>query len=366
MIGQKGVELGDRGGGIEVHVAEITKRLIEMGHDVNVYARAQYNPRKPLRYFGVRLIYTPTIYTKHLEAIVHTFISTIHAVSQNYDVIHYHGVGPSTLSFIPRILAPKVTIVNTFHARDQFNRKWGYFARKLLAFAEWTTVHFPHYCIAVSHEIQVYCREVLNREVVYIPNGANVQEVKKTDKLDKFGIKKNEYILTVGRITQAKGLHYLIPVFKKIKTKKQLIVVGSPSFTDKYYNDLRKIAKKDPRVHFVGFQSGETLRQLFGNAYLYVQASEIEGLPLVVLEAMSFGVPPLVSDIKPNLEAIHNAGFTFKTQDIEDLRRKFQDLLDNPKLVEDKSEEAIATIETQFNWDIITDHIESVYITARH
>ncbi|MBU0614412.1 glycosyltransferase family 4 protein [Patescibacteria group bacterium] len=366
MIGQKGVEVGNRGGGIEVHVVEISKRLVEMGHDVSVYARAQYSPKKPLKYFGVSLIYTPTIYTKRLEAIVHTFLSTMHAVRNQYDVIHYHGVGPSTLSFIPRILAPKVTVINTFHARDQFNRKWGRFARLFLAVGEWTAVRFPHYCIAVSHGIQVYCRDVLNREVVYIPNGANIQVEKKFSELKKLGFKKDDYILTVGRITQAKGLHYLIPAFKQIKTKKQLVIVGAPSFTDEYYEDLRKQAKKDRRVHFVGYQSGDALRQLFAHAHLYVQASEIEGLPLVVLEAMSYGVPPLVSDIPPNLEAIHGAGFTFKTQNTEDLRKQLQDLLDNPKLVKNQSEEAIATIETQFNWDIIADHTEGVYISARH
>ncbi|MFA6522290.1 MAG: glycosyltransferase family 4 protein [Patescibacteria group bacterium] len=366
MIGQKGIELGSRGGGVEVHVAQISSRLVKKGHDVTIFCRAKYSPKKPGEYQGVHLRYLPTIYTKRLEAIVHTFFSTLAVVAGSFDVVHYHGVGPSTLAFIPRIFRPRMTVVVTFHARDMLNRKWGWGARRLLAFAERTAIWFSHYCIAVSHDLQVYCRDVLHREVVYIPNGATIQEETGTNELEKFDLRAREYILTVGRLVPAKGLHYLVEAFRGIETQQQLVIVGAPSYSDAYLESLYALAEGDERIHFLGFQTGETLRQLFGHAYLYVQPSEVEGLPLVVLEAMSFGIPPLVSDIAPNLEAIHNGGFTFETQNANDLRKHLVELLDHPDLVAAKSAQAKEIIQTKFNWDVIADHTEAIYISARH
>ncbi|MFA6131239.1 MAG: glycosyltransferase family 4 protein [Patescibacteria group bacterium] len=366
MIGQKGVEIGSRGGGIETHVAELSERLVKKGHEITVFCRAKYSPKKPMDFKGVHLRYPKTIYTKHLEAIIHTFFSTIVVMFGTYDIVHYHGVGPSTLAFLPRLFRPHMTVIATFHARDRLNRKWGWFARNFLAFGERTAVWFPHYCIAVSHDIQVYCRDYLGREVVYIPNGANVQEVAESNELEKFSLTPHEYLLTVGRLVPAKGLHYLIEAFRGIETNQQLVIVGAPSFTDAYLESLHALAGGDERIRFLGYQSGEILRQLFAHAYLYIQPSEIEGLPLVVLEAMSYGLPPLVSDIAPNIEAIHGAGFIFKTQDANDLRVHLEELLAHPEMVAEKSAEAKEIIATHFNWDVIADHTDAVYISARH
>jgi glycosyltransferase involved in cell wall biosynthesis len=198
MIGQKGMVLGERGGGIERHVAEISTYLVESGHDVTVYARAKYAPEKPERLRGVHLKFIPTIYSKNLEAIIHTFFSTLHALFQGYDIIHYHGVGPATLSWIPRIFVRKAKTIVTFHSQDQFHQKWSFFARKYLAFGERAAATFPHYCISVSHVIQVYCRDHFNREVVYIPNGATPKDIKEFDELEKFGLEVGGYILNEG------------------------------------------------------------------------------------------------------------------------------------------------------------------------
>ena len=358
--------LGERAGGIERHVAEISTRLVEDGHDVTVYSRDRYTPKKPERIEGVKLQYLPTIYTKHFETITHTFLSTIHALFQKYDIIHYHGVGPATLAWIARLFARKATVIVTFHAQDRFHTKWGWFARRYLALGERAAVIFPHYCITVSHVLQVYCRDTFGRAVVYIPNGAKVKHVEESGELEKFGLKPKGYILNVGRIVGQKGLHYLIKAFRQVETDKRLVFVGGVSFTEPYFKKLRALAKGDDRIHFLGFQSGRTLDQLYANAYLFCSPSESEGLPLVVLEAMSFGVAPLVSDIPENLEAIHHTGFTFHTADVEDLRHRLQDLINHPELVEERAEESRAVIEIHFNWDQITKQIESVYISSRH
>lgn len=366
MIGQKGVLLGGRAGGIEKHVAEITRRLVEIGHDVNIYVRAKYHPKYEKEFEGAKIIYIPTIYTKNLEAIIYTVFATLHAVFQKYDVIHYHGVGPATLSWIPRLLSPRTTVIVTFHSQDRFHQKWNLFARKYLAFGERASVTFPHYCIAVSHMIQVYCRETFGREVVYIPNGAEVKQIEAHDLIQKFGLRPNEYFLNVSRIVPHKGQDLLIEAFKELKTEKHLVFVGEASFTDSYFNKLRKSAKGDDRIQFLGFQKGDVLDQLFAHAYLYVHPSVAEGLPLVVLEAMSFGVAPLVSDIPANLEAMHNSGFSFNSESVLDLKNNLEFALNNREIVKEKGEEAQAIIDVNFNWDLITDHTEAIYITARH
>lgn len=366
MIGQKGMVLGERGGGIEKHVAEISRRLVEVGHDVTVYARAKYDPEMPEEISGVKLEYRPTVYSKNLEAIVHTLSSTLHALRQEYDVIHYHGVGPSTLAWIPRLFAKDVTVVTTFHSQDRFHKKWGIFARLYLTFGEWAAVQFPHFCITVSHVLQVYCRKRFKQETVYIPNGAEINKVDRDDHLERFGLSAQSYILNVGRLVPQKGIHLLIEAYKTIQTDKQLVLVGAPSFSQGYYQKLRDLAKGDHRIHFLGYQDGEELEQLFANAFFYVHPSESEGLPLSVLEAMSYGLAPLVSDIPANMEALHHTGFTFPSGNVQALREALARLLNHPSLVQEQSDEVRAVVEVEFNWDMIAKHTESVYVTARH
>lgn len=365
MIGQKGLATGERTGGIERHVAEVSKRLVESGHSVFVYSRSKYMPAKPKTWQGVDLVFIPTIYRKNLEAIIYTFLATIHAVSGDYDVIHYHGVGPSTLSWIARLFS-RSTVIVTFHSQDRYHQKWGFLAKFYLYLGEWTAVLFSHYCIVVSHDMQVYIRDHLHKEAVYIPNGAELKGVQGSSTIVQFGLSPKSYLLNVGRIVPQKGLHILIDAYKCLNTSKQLVIVGAPSFSDAYYVALRKQSEDDKRIHFLGFQEGQTLDELFANAYLYVHPSESEGLPLVILEAMSFGVAPLVSNIEPNLEAIHGAGFAFESGNVEDLTFQLDYLLTRQIAVDQIAQEAQEIVETFFSWKIITDHIESVYITARH
>lgn len=366
MIGQKGVVVGERGGGVERHVAELSRRLVRAGHDVTVYARSKYDPEMPETNHGVRLIYLPTIYSKNLEAILHTFVSTIHALRGDYDIIHYHGVGPATLAWIPRLFARTSTIVITFHSQDRFHKKWGFLARLYLTFGEWAAVRFGHFCITVSHVLQVYCREQLGRETVYIPNGAEMKHVERSDELERFGLSPQSYILNVGRLVPQKGIHLLIEAFKAVDTQKQLVIVGAPSFSQGYYQQLRDGAHGDDRIHFLGYQEGDTLDQLYAHAYFYVHPSESEGLPLTVLEAMSYGLTPLVSDIPANLEVLHHAGFTFPSGNMKALTYALVRLLDHPQMVQDQAEEVRAVVEVEFNWDMIAQHTEAVYVTARH
>lgn len=365
FIGQKGIGDLERGGGIEKHVTELAVRLVKKGHEVFVYARRRYCPTHPT-FRGVNLICLPTVYRKNIETILHTWFSTFHALFQDYDVIHFHGVGPATLAWLPRLFKPKTRVIVTFHSQDQYHQKWGWLARHYLQFGEWASVHFPHVCITVSHVLQVYCRNRFRRQVVYIPNGAEMTEVHSVEALKTFGVEPNEYVLFVGRIVPQKGLHFLISAFKQLHTIKKLVIVGAPSFSDRYMNELKRLAGADPSIIFTGQLNGEALHELFAQAYLYVQPSESEGLPVAVLEAMSYGTAVLVSDIPENLEAIQNTGFSFVNSDIPDLTARLRKLLSETDSVAAMGKRGKAMVAEHFNWDKITDKVEEVYVTARH
>lgn len=379
MIGQKGFEIGERGGGVEQHVRALSLHLGRRGHEVTVYARRRYVPAASVssarskrngEHPGVTVRFMPTVYRKNLEAIVHTFLSTLDAMLRPYDIIHYHGVGPSTLAWIPRLLKPRARVVCTFHSQDRFHQKWGLVARLYLWLGEWAACVFPHATIAVSHVIQVFARRRYGRQVVYIPNGAEVQTVTATDTLAAFGLEPKKYILNVGRLVQHKGVHYLIEAFKDMKGHTghafKLAVVGAAAYTSDYEKRLKDEAIGRDDIAFLGYQSGEALRQLYAHAYLYVQPSESEGLPVVVLEAMSFGRPVLVSDIPENLEAMHRAGFSFANKDVADLTDKLVELVNHPELVEGAAKDTQETVRRHFNWEMIAVHTEAVYLSIRH
>lgn len=374
MIGQKGFEIGQRGGGIEQHVRALSLYLGRRGHEVTVYARRRYagiekaEGAKAVGRPGVTVRFVPTIYRKNLEAIVHTFLCTVDALLRDYEIIHYHGVGPATLAWIPRLLKPKARVVVTFHSQDKFHAKWGWFARKYLELGEWAACEFPHATLAVSHVIKIYARDRFKKNVIYIPNGAEVQNVTAADEIETFGLVAGNYVLNVGRLVPHKGIHTLIEAFKRLDGRNgmKLVIVGAATYTSDYEKKLRAMIEGRDDILMVGYQSGEALRQLFAHAYVYVQPSESEGLPVVVLEAMSYGRPVLVSDIPENLEAMKNAGFSFENKNVEDLAEKLGALISHPETVAEAAKSTQEVVRKHFNWEIIAVHTEAVYLSIRH
>lgn len=366
FIGQKSLVLGDGGGGVEKHVAALATRFVQLGHQVTVYARRRYTDAHPRYVQGVRVFYPWTWHRKNTEAIIHVFFATLDALFRRVDVIHYHGVGPALLCWLPRLLRPRTTIIVTFHSLDRLHNKWGMLARIMLRTGEWIACKIPHGTITVSHRMQVYCRDTYGAETVFIPNGAIRNVVRKQDKLRQFDLKRGEYILSVGRIVPVKGLHYLIQAFRRVKTEKKLALVGAAGFPESYRQKLLKLAAGDRRIQFLGFQSGEHLEQLFTHAYLFCNSSESEGLPLAVLDAMGHGTTVLASDIPGNLEAMRHTGFTFENKDIEDLAEQLQHLIDHPEEVKREAARMRDIIERYFNWDRIAEQTVEVYRSLRH
>lgn len=360
FIGQKGIP--SRAGGVEIHVEEIAKRLVLRGHDVTVYCRDAYCTEKTDKYHNINLKYISSINTKHLDAITYAFLATIDVIKSDYDIIHYHALGPSLMAFLPKIFGKKV--VCTCHGLDWKREKWGRFAKFSLKMGERVSVLFSHRLISVSKNIQEYFLEKYNKEVVYIPNGVENKVFKQSDQIKKkFDLDSNGYILFLARLVPEKGAHYLIEAFKNIKTDKKLVIAGGNSHSDNYIRSLKQLVKQYnlKNVIFTGFVEGEVLDELFSNCYLYVLPSEIEGLPISLLEAFAYGCSCLVSDIPENLDVIEDKAESFISKDVDSLKNKLIYLLENPNIVDEYGKQSKDFILNKYNWDDITRKTEQVY-----
>ncbi len=370
MIGQKGIPAIY--GGIERHVEELSTRLAGCGVDVSVYCRPWYgdkDSRESKKYKGVKLVFLPSLKTKHLDAISHTFLATVHAMFGKYDVIHYHGVGPSLLSFLPRIFCPKIKIVTTFHCIDRKHQKWGAVAKIMLRAGEWAACRFAHKTITVSKTLHQYCAEAYDKETSYIPNGVPVRcaaEYFDSEILRKFNLEKEKYILMVSRLVRHKGAHYLVSAFQNLKERNhdfgglKLVFAGDSSFTDDYVKSLKDFAKENKDIVFTGFQSGKPLEDLFLNCLAVVHPSESEGLPIAVLEAMSYGKVVLASDIPENMELVKDFGMHFRNKDIDDLTNQIEALVTKKDLVV-QGLTAKKFVEEQYNWEKIAIQVRQLY-----
>lgn len=360
FIGQKGIPA--KQGGIEKHVEELSAKLAQAGLNVSVYSRPYYTGNKFKCSRGIKIINLPSIKTKNLDAISHTFLATIHALFQNYDIIHYHGVGPSLLSWIPKIFSPRTKVIATFHCIDRKHQKWGIFARLMLTAGEWAACRFPHQTITVSQALQKYCLYHFNRPTTYIPNGVNISTGADTEKiLSDFGLEKNNYFIAVSRLVPHKGLHTLIEAYQKITTGKKLVIVGAGANTDSYVDYLQKLAKDNKNIVFTGQQGGDSLSTLFRNACLFVQPSEAEGLSIALLEAVSYGVPVLISDIEENQEITAGLGLEFENKNIADLAEKLKFADNNPIEIKNQAVLAKNDIDKKYNWDKIAAETIDLY-----
>lgn len=362
FIGAKGIPSASihGAGGVERHVEQIATRLAEKGHRVSVYVRNTSDYHKHT-WNGVRLIRIPFFGGKNFETISHVFFSTLHVLFQETDVIHYHGVGPSTLAWIPRLLKPGTKVVCTFHSRDWYDSKWSWFARAYLKFGEYAAVHFPHRTIVISHVLQVFCRKRWKRQTVYIPNGADLPAPQGISELTRFGLKPNGYFLGVGRLVPNKAYEVAIEAYRHVKTDMPLVIVGEAFHSTEYDHQLRDLAERDPRIRLVGYQSGTTLRQLFAHCYAFIHPSRAEGLSVTIIEAMAASRLVIMSDIKENLELIDHSGISFRTDDRADLRKTIEFALSDPAMVQTRGERAREMVKGEYSWTRVVDKTEKMY-----
>ncbi len=370
MIGQKGIPA--RYGGIERHVEELSLELAKLGHEVLVYSRAWYTPKNVKEYRGIKIVHTPSIHTKHLDAITHTFTATLHALFQQPDVIHYHGVGPALLAWIPRLFSPSTKVITTFHCIDRYHKKWNALARFVLRLGEWFACHIPHSTVAVSESLRNYCLNEHFRSTRYIPNGARVITNKSSEPLNQYELKPQKYLLMVSRLVRHKGAHYLIAAWKKARQAEpqlladyKLAIAGDSVFTADYVKELRALAGNDKSIVFAGWAQGKNLDALFANATLLVHPSENEGLPLTVLTALVAGVPVLVSDIVEHRELVKDRDFLFTNTDINELTEKIIALLRAPEQARAQSAKNAQAAKMQYDWEKIANQTEKIYLESK-
>ena len=307
MIGQKG--LPATFGGIEHHVEELGARLVERGHEVTVFCRQTYGGgTRNSVHRGMRLVAMPTVGTKHLDAIVHSAVSTTAAMRAGVDIIHYHAIGPGALALLPRV-SPGVKVLLTVHGLDEQRAKWSPPARAMLRTAGWLSARVPDTTIVVSRDLERHYREVRRRRTVYIPNGVSAPEPEPAaPQLRRLGLDGRPYLLFVGRFVPEKAPDLLVRAAGQVPGDYRLVLAGGSSFTDRYVDALRQLAAGDPRVVFPGYVFGAELAALYAGAAAFVLPSYLEGLPLTLLEAAAFGTPVVASDIGPHREVLGASG----------------------------------------------------------
>ena len=365
MIGHK--RIPSREGGVEIVVEELATRMSEKGHSVTAYNRMGHHvsgkengkTQKRKEYKGIKIKTIFTINKKGLDALIYSFFATIIAIFCNYDVIHYHAEGPCAMIPIAKLFGKRV--VATIHGLDWQRAKWGGFATKFLLFGEKMAAKYADEVIVLSENVKEYFKDTYNRNVKFIPNGVNKPTIREADIITKkYGLKKDEYILFLARIVPEKGLHYLIDAYSKLNTNKKLVIAGGASHTNSYLNEIKEKVKNNKNIIMTGFVQGKELEELFSNCYLYCLPSDIEGMPLSLLEAMSYGRNCLVSDIKENVTVCDEYAFSFKKGNVDDLKKQLEKLLSNNKNLKNESDISKHVLE-KYNWDDISKETVNIY-----
>lgn len=361
MIGQKRVP--SREGGIEVVVTELTPRMAALGHQVDCYNRwepsVQRDMQKVSHYRGVRLLRVRTFRSSSLNAIVYAVRATCRALFGRYDVVHFHAEGPSSMVWLPHLF--RIPTVVTIHGLDWQRAKWGGFATRFLRFGEKMAARYADELIVLSQGARDYFQERYGRESLFIPNGIEVRPSVGCERIrQKWQLEKDGYVLFVARLVPEKGLHYLLEAFRGLDTAKRLVIAGKIDRENPYVTQICEQAGEDARVLMTDFVEGETLWELMCNASAYVLPSDIEGMSISLLEALSCGQRCLLSDIPENRETAGTYARYFRHGDAESLRTELGRMLTEEKDAQ-AAQRCVQHMERDFNWDTVTARTLEAY-----
>lgn len=361
MIGHK--RIPSREGGVEIVVEKLAVRMVEMGHEVDVYNRWEIfdgeAPERRSEFQGVHVYNIPTFKSSTLNAFVYSFIATVKAVFKHYDLIHFHAEGPSAMLFLAKLFGIKT--VATIHGLDWQRAKWGGFATRYLLLGERIAAKYADILIVLSRGMQRYFKDIYDRDTYYVPNGVELQEYVEPKLItEKYGLKKNSYILFLARIVPEKGLHYLIEAYKEIKTDKRLVIAGKINLKNEYDRKICGMASEDERIIMTDFVQGRMLGELFSNCFLYVLPSDVEGMALSLLEALSYGVRCLVSDIEESMEITGEYAENFEKGNTAILREKIKKILDLGEVYQN-SYQQIDFVTRQYSWDTVAQDTLKLY-----
>ncbi len=365
MLGHKTVPATDSSrGGVEVVVEELAPRLVEMGCEVTCYNRTGCDNGGLKEFKGVTLKPVPTLKYKGLAAMTSSFFAAVKAAFGGYDIIHFHAEGPCFWMWIPHIFGKRC--VATIHGIDHRREKWhAGLGSHFIKTGEKMTVRYASEIIVLSRGVQEYFQKTYGRETIFIPNGVSRPKEKEAKEItERFGLRKDDYILFLGRIVPEKGLRYLVKAYGGLHTEKKLVIAGGSSDTDAFTKELQELAGKNENVIFTGFVAGRLREELYSNAYVYVLPSDLEGMPLSLLEAMSYGNCCVVSDIAECVEVVEDKAVVFHKGNVSDLREKLQKLCDNPALVEGYKRDAADFICGKYSWDEVAEETRKLYGSA--
>lgn len=360
MIGTRGLPATH--GGVEQAVQALAVQLARRGHDITVYGRAGYCDPDLTTFEGVRQISLPAVQQIYLEAVSHTTLATLHAITrERYDVVHFHATGPTLFSPLSRLRG--VPTVATVQGLDYRREKWGPVATGVLRLAAKMAATVPTETIVVSEELRRVFAEHYGAEVTFIPNGVQYADLDgPASPVEDVG---DDFLLFLGRLVPEKQVHVLVEAFRRLDTTTSLVIAGPTNYAQEYFDSVRAIAGDDPRIRFVGPRYGPEKNWLLRQARGFVQPSTIEGMPIALLEAMACGLPVIVSDIPENVETVtldgSCRGRVFRVGDVADLARALDDQLAAPAARDDDLAQAVRR---RYDWEAIAEDTEAVYFRA--
>ena len=365
MLGHK--RIPSREGGVEIVVEELATRMADAGHRVTCLNRAgkhvsgkEFETASLKEFRGVQIKTVPALDKKGLAAMTASVTGALVAAFGNYDVVHFHAEGPCAMLWLPKLFGKRC--VATIHGLDHQRAKWGRFARSYIMLGEKCAVKFADEVIVLSKGVQQYFKDTYGRETIFIPNGVSKPELRDACEIEeRFGLEKDGYILYLGRLVPEKGITYLIDAFKSVKTNKKLVIAGGSSDTEAFAQELKERAAGDERIIFTGFVQGRTLEELYSNAYVYTLPSDLEGMPLSLLEAMSYGNCCVTSDIEECAAVTGNHGLTFPKSNTDALGALLQKLCDEPQTVESYKNTSCDYITQKYSWDDVMERTLELY-----
>ena len=366
MIGHKVVP--SRRGGIENVLTTLCPLLCDRGAEVTCYNRSSDKVENEYvdtvenkKYRGVSLKKAWTVNARGASAMIASFTAAISAAFGRYDIVHFHAEGPCAAMWIPKMFGKRC--VATVHGLDWQREKWGKgFASKYIKFGERVMVKYADEIIVLSESAKDYFKTTYGRETHLIHNGIERPIKKDAEAITElYGLSKDGYICIVSRLTAEKGVHYLIDAFNKIKTDKKLVIAGDTSDTDDYVAMIKQKAADNPNIIFTGFISGDTLKEIYSNAYAVTLPSDIEGMSLSLLEALAYGNAVLCSDIPENTLVTEDKAMHFKKSDVDDLSEKLQLLCNDEKLVSSLRNGVDEFILKKYSWSDVADTTYHLY-----
>jgi glycosyltransferase involved in cell wall biosynthesis len=348
-----------RGGGIETYTREVGRRLVARGHQVTVYSTRGKSACTE-EWEGVRIIWLPKVEPHWAEKCCGGIMAAVRALRENKpDVFHLHSVVAGSIA--PLLRSKGTPCVLQMHGIEWQRTRWGVIARGMLRSMERASLVAADAITAVSETQCEYFKAHYKAECEFIPTAANIKHYAKPNLIAEMGLRFRGYVLFAARLVPEKGAHHLIRAYRRLATKCPLIIAGEAPAPGGYQEQLRKLAEGDQRIRFIGHVQGGLLEELFSNAALFVQPSELEGLSIGLLEAMSYGIPCLSSDIPENREVIGDAGLLFRNKDVNDLESQLNAALSNSAAGIQLAAAGRKRVESLFSWERVVDQLEALY-----